>query len=223
MTSELALLSGAESALATASTIPELKSFRDEVTAAKAWAKSRGLGIESENKAAEYILRAERKIGAELIRMSEVGERATSKDSLVPGGIAGTTSGPGTPIVVAKSRNDDDGVLTLSDLGVSNKDAFNWQRVARLTDEQFERMIAQALELRERIAKINFYRVPEDPTEAEPETKEDPFFLAFRKGAEGLLQNDGVRLLPDDELRLLATLIQRLVAEYQSVKAARHG
>jgi len=73
MTSALSTIDPLRTALANAETIEDLRGVRDMASAARAWAKARGLGIQSENEASEYILRAERRIGQNLISLREDG------------------------------------------------------------------------------------------------------------------------------------------------------
>lgn len=218
MSGDLVLLDGAERALAEATSVADLKAFRDEVTAAKAWAKSRGLGVEAENKAAEYILRAERRIGQELIRMAETGERAMR--------------GPGARPV---PQDGELGPVRLGDLGLTYKDSEAFTAVARLPEDVFEAMLTAARESRERIAKINFYRKPRNPENENPRTAEDTDFMDFRAvvyrmlgwkiGAdgEGGPTKNGLTQLPNDELAQVAVLLQAMIAAYQQAKQSRVG
>ena len=66
-------ISLARQALAEATTLPDMKSVRSWAEALRAYAKSRGLGIEAENQAAEIVIRAERKMG---LVLAEPGTRA---------------------------------------------------------------------------------------------------------------------------------------------------
>jgi len=73
LTNELTTIDPLRTALANAESIADLKEVRDMALAARSWAKARGLGIQSENEAAEYILRAERRIGLALVALREDG------------------------------------------------------------------------------------------------------------------------------------------------------
>lgn len=218
MSTELTILTNAQRMLAEAKTIPEIKAARDAATGAKAWVKSRGLGVESENEASEYILRAERKIGLELIRMGEVGERALS------GG--------------AWSSRDKSGpvpLLTLSDLGIDrNGDATDWQRLARLPEDIFERMLGGAKANRERLAKVNFYLASQSLTkDATPEVPIDKGFDMFRAGVfhmlgwhvddngEGGPTRNDLLTLPQEELLQIKTLVQLLGEAYKEAVTKR--
>jgi hypothetical protein len=214
----LVLLSEADKALATATSIPELRELHDQLAAAKAWAKSRGLGVEAENKASEYILRAERKIGQQIIAMKE-------EDALRTGRLSGTKPGPDrVPIL----REDDR--PTLAEIGIGPHLSADCQKVAALSDEVFDRMISAARGTRERIAKINFYRTPKSPDAPVPETPENKSFASFQRGAQGMLgwkngeatKNDLMQL-PDDELATLRALVQALVNAYGEAVKARRG
>jgi hypothetical protein len=242
MTNELIILDKAQQALAEAKTIPELKAARDAATGAKAWVKSRGLGIESENEAAEYIVRAERRIGAELIRMAETGERNT-------GGLPlGAETKPLEDLsdngrwerqrAQAKARtlvaDGDQTQKTLASLGITKSDSQRWQLLARLPEDLFERILAHNKAARDRIAKVDFYRAAKNPTQDEaPETPIAKGFDMFRAGVYhmvgwrvddagvgGPTKND-LLTYPVDDLKQIAELLQVMVAAYQQAKAAR--
>ena len=216
MPNDIAPIDPIRQALATAKDIPDLKGVRDMATAARAWAKARSMGVEAENDASEYILRAERRIGQALIRMAETGERSSGR---LLGGTA-----HGKPIY------RDEQAVTLDDLGISNQDSTRWRAVAAIPDDTFEHMLREARLLRERIAKVNFYRTPNKPREVVIETAEDPGFGTLRAGAYYLLgwrvddhgvggpTKNGLLDLPEDELRQLAHLIQHLVTAYQEAR-----
>ena len=223
-------ISQAQRMLAEAKTLPELKNLRDYATGAKAWAKARGMGIGAENEAAEVILRAERGIGHIL---SEV--------SRSPGGIPDQLSfatGQLTPYQQA-----------LMDVGLAREGearglrpggpALDWQRLARLPDDLFERMLSAAHVEGARLAKFNFYnaikRAEEGPRQPPSAmwTPEDPGFGMFRAGVYNLLgwevdetgagaptKND-LMYLPNDELMQVAALVKALVTAYNEAKAAR--
>ena len=207
---DIILLNEADKALALATSVPEMRALRDTFTSAKAWAKSRGLGVEAENKASEYILRTERKIGAELIRMAETGERNLGRP--------------------AKGSH----LETLSELGIEKNNAERWQLVARVSDEEFEALLNHSKAARERIAKINFYRKSHKRRgDGTPETPPDKGFAMFRAGAYHLLgwrvdddgvgtaTKNGLLLLPRDELASFAEIVQLLVTAYGEARKAR--
>jgi hypothetical protein len=68
-------ISIAQRALGEAKTLPDIKAVRDTAETLRAGARARQMGIETENTAAEIVVRAERKMGAELLRMKWFGER----------------------------------------------------------------------------------------------------------------------------------------------------
>ncbi len=212
--------------LAEAQTIPELKQVRDIATTAKAWAKSRHMGVDSENQASEYILRAERRIGQMLIDMAESGERATE-------------AGNQRKIVgkIGKSMEvrplDGFQPVLLSDLGVERHQSVDWQALARLPDDQFELLLAHAKAARERLAKVDFYRAAKKPTDSTPEVPIDKGFDMFRAGAYELVgwridnsgvggpTRNGLLNLPDDELLQVAAIIKMLVTMYNEARQER--
>ena len=210
-----------------------MKDIRALATAMQKGARARGLGIEAENVAAEVVLRSERAIGQLLVRMAEDGTRAKGGGAVLLDEVQIAT-GHGSQAAL-RGRGPSD-LPTLASMGITNaRAAWEWQQVARLDNETFERMIEAARGHNERIAKWNFYRKGKSPLDADHEvpTREDADFLTFRAGAYGLLgwsTNDdgtgaptrnGLLTLPSDELVQVATLVRELVRAYQEAKATR--
>lgn len=189
-------LSKAERMLAEARSIADLRELRDFASSLRAWAQSRHLGVEAENTAAVFILRAERAAGQELIRMAEGGQRA------VKGRFVGDQ--PRVKGRIAKGGGSD--LPTLAQLGISPTASANWQRLATVSDEHFERMLADALAAGadgtvSRIAKKRFYPWPEDRREyAGEHRKDDPLTPLFhlRTYADQVIGSSLVRLSSED-------------------------
>jgi len=184
LTDSLALISAARQALDAARTLPDMKAVRDTAETLRAYAKARGMGIESENMAAEIRLRAERMIGAELIRMAAAGELYTSA------GMAGKIPlGKGG---FARDRS----VPNLLDLGLTHESAEGWRKLARLDDPTFEGVIGRAYSLDRRLARIDFARVAESilskqvKPEPEPEEPEDDEPVLIRVHDPGVVTGD---------------------------------
>lgn len=283
MTKELAPIDPIRQALAKAESIDDLKQVRDMATAAKSYAAARGLGMDAENQAAEYILRAERGIGQRLLELKDNGkiqggggvskrrelvedvalllqERERTVDELcqatgasrdtmrnilhsqrfesvgdyqaVSSGWRGIRRDAGTWRVVPGYEP----IITLRDLGLRDDQSSNFQRLASLPDDLFEKMLAAARAASERIAKVNFYRKPSDRPKPEvAPTSENKDFDALRRGVYGLLgwriNSEGVgeftkndlTLLPDDELRQIVVMLNALAEAFRAVKVLRGG
>lgn len=196
---QIAQLSKAKTMLQEARTVAEFRDLRDFASSMREWARAHGLGIEAENEACAFVLRAEREIGRELLRMAEAGERAVYGRFIVDQ----PRDENGRVLKGAKSP-----LPTLRDLGISLTNAANWQRLAGIEDEYFERMIAQALapdangKVR-RIAKKRFYPWPEDrrgPHHGSDYRKDDPLTPLFhlRTYADQVLGSSLSRLSSDD-------------------------
>lgn len=142
----LTTISEARRALAECKTLDDFRNFRDVATALRAYLKARGAGIDTENEAAELILRAERGAGAELIRMAEAGERSPQ-------------GGPGNPYWGASAIANDKNKPTLRDLGVNWSESFRWRPLALIPDADFEGELREARALNKRIAKTDFYKL----------------------------------------------------------------
>ena len=180
-------LSVAERKLAEARSIGDLQELADFATSLRAWAKSRHLGIEAENEAAVFILRAERGIGAELRRMMEDGTRATH-------GARG-----GVP-----SRGWDGERPTLKMLGISRSQAQRFQSLAYIDDAEFERRLAERLAPSpdgkvERLAKSTFYWTPR-PHVVGRGVAHDPLtpWLLLRTYASKVIESSMARLSSED-------------------------
>jgi hypothetical protein len=129
-------------------------------------------------------------------------------------------------------------VTTLSEIGVSNTDSSNFQRLATLSDEEFEALLDQARESGRRIAKTNFYAATSQPKPRgeyeRPETPLDTDFENFRRGAFGILgweidangaegpTKNGLLSFPEDGLRQTALIIKALAAAYNEARSARN-
>jgi hypothetical protein len=124
----------AQRALAEATTLPEMKDVRSWAEALRAYARSRGMGIDAENQAAEVVIRAERKMGGELARMAEAGERAT------------------------QAGNNLQALPRLQDLGIERHHAEDWVRLATIPDEDWDSLVVELLANGERLSRMDFVR-----------------------------------------------------------------
>ncbi len=214
-------------ALAEAQSIPEFRDVRDMATAAKAWARARGLGIGAENEATEYILRAERGIGQTVESLRKAG------GLLRPGQRKVVTSiFLAEPIPNARAE----GLLSLSDIGVTESEAHRFRGLAALSDVTFEALLADAkAHTNMRLAKVNFYRAAPTGKTFERVTPEDKDFGKFRDGAYALLgiepddegdlrpTRNGLLQLPGDELAVVRDIVAYMVTAYNDAREARRG
>lgn len=191
-------LSQAHRMLSEARSVADYRDLRDYSTSLRAWARARGLGIESENQAAEFILRAERGVGQELTRMRVAGERSGRG---WPKGVPHDEHGriPAGPGLWEKA-------VRLSDLGISPQDSSYWQALAAMQDDAFEAAIADALkpgpdgQVR-RLSKAVLYRLSRrGPSHHDAPVKNDPVapFEELRVHIAGFLAGGIDRLSPDD-------------------------
>jgi hypothetical protein len=160
-------ISLARRALAEATTLPDMKDVRSWAEALRAYAKSRGMGIEAENQAAEVVIRAERKMGTELIRMAEAGERtvAGTGGSRLLGRIPGLPAGERKAFTAVVNA----GGATLAGMGVTPRQSSHWQRLATIDDEMFESLVVELLS-REgaRLSRMDFVRAYFGPDKKYP-------------------------------------------------------
>ena len=231
-------ISQARQMLAQARTVPEFRELRDFATAAKAWAKARGLGIEAENEATEVVLRAERNIGLIILQAKDDERFGNFGVGRVHAGVPrGESTSRAMQMLVESGE-----VITRESLGLKSNEAANFQRLAQLDDERFEAMIRSVRALPGvRLAKTNFYaamdkaeRVRQGRPYEEPNPNNSDFDR-LRSGAFGLLgwevdengregptRNDLTKL-PDDQLRQLASIIKALAVAYNEAKGMRDG
>ena len=170
----------------------------------------------------------ERKIGAELIRMLEAGELRGREE---PGPGRGHKRSPDSGDLLGDTLPVSG--LGIADLGIAHQRASEWQRVAVLSEDAFEALLAHAREARERLAKVNFYLFDAEPADHERPTPPKPGFDMFRAGAYTLLgwrvndegvggpTTNGLLTLPNDELLQLANIVKALIPAYNEAKKAR--
>ncbi len=120
-------------ALAAAQTLPEVKALRDKAEAARTFAKAARLGLDLQNQAAEYKLRAERKAGGMLAKLNLRGGDRRSKNA--------------------------DQRLSLEDLGVSRGQSRRWQLVATLSEREFNGFLSKKKEGNEEITLAEVLRL----------------------------------------------------------------
>jgi hypothetical protein len=109
-------------AIAEAHSIDEVKDIRDRALALETYARQ-AMNEEDERRCREIRQRAERKVGQGLKEMAATGERH---------------SGRGDQKSASRAP-----IPKLSDWGISLDQSSDWQRVAGLSDEEFEAALAQ--------------------------------------------------------------------------------
>lgn len=120
MAGTLAKLSRIRTDLESAKTIPDIIDVRDKSAAVITYAKAIGLKVEIVNVAVENKLRAERKAGALLAGMDGKGSHGGKRRS--------------------------SSIVELETLGVTKKQSHRWQKLAGITDADFDSFVAQANE-----------------------------------------------------------------------------
>jgi hypothetical protein len=125
--SQVVLLEEARDRLARVARVDEAKKIHDQAEAIRVYAKQQALGLETQNKAAEIKIRAERR-GGELLAKIE------------------RTSGP--PTKGEKSTRQREGLKTYSQTvksaGLSEPTARRWQEVASIPAPLFEAHVLEA-------------------------------------------------------------------------------
>ena len=209
----------AQRMLAEAVTFEDFRNLRDVAATAKAYVRARGLGIDAENTAAEYILRAERGMGRVLAQMRVDGTRQRQGDTMARNWMArGLPAESGRPPLP-----------TLSDLGIANKkQAGEWQKLAVLWDDDtFEEKLAYVKGLGARLSKVDFYRGPKAAAkrdasvvrEAQEGNEPTTPLRTFLRAARSLIVS--MPLLPNDDLAQVGTCLRELVDAYGVIRRER--
>jgi len=220
MTTAVATVSAAKRALAEATATGSIDAIRDVAAMAAALqkgARARGLGIDAENAAAEVVIRAERSIGAILLTVprEKTGPKSGHK------GVKGSTSKDSpTPFEEAVAA-----------AGLNPKSAHQFQRIASLSDADFETLVEALRGRSERLARIDFVRAATPkPDKVAQEARsaileawhsEDaiPEVVKFVAAADKLVAHTDA--LPEEELRVVGEAVIRVRDWYNAQRAAR--
>lgn len=215
-----------QQALAAATVAGDIKGLKDVAaiaSALKEGARARGMGVVSENQAAEVVVRAERAMGRVLLALEE--------DGLLLGRGSWTEREQGGKTVQNIAASN---VLRLADLDITPPLAFKLRLLARLADAAFEALLAEKRDGNERIAKVDFYRAA-TPVEAH----QTPIAKAARHDLVEAMQSESAitqvtdwleatdallaltDALPTEELRSVGLKATELVAWYNLQKQQR--
>jgi len=123
----LIFLSRAEEMLVKASTIQEIKEFKDIALTAKDWAERKGLGENVVREANSLVLQAERKLG----KMLKETERAKG----TKGQLKGKDVSGGHSMIPPE-----DDTPTLAELGITKRESSEAQLLADIEEEEFEKL-----------------------------------------------------------------------------------
>lgn len=140
MTSDLALISEAAQALATARTLPDIRRVHNLSQRAKDYARAARLGLDAQNNAAAIALEAEARAGELLQRMAEAGERATRQTAREVSTARDTVDTPPAP-------------ATLDDLGITEHESRTWQAVASVPADVRQGYVATATEREQEVTR----------------------------------------------------------------------
>lgn len=137
MSTTLARLSAARTALSQAKSMEDILAIRDIAEAARVYAKAARESLAAQNFAAEIKLRAERKAG-ELLKQMEKrnGSRGVGK----------------------KVDSQDDRPL-LSDIGVGHNESKRWQKEATVSEAKFEELITECTDKGKELTQAELLRV----------------------------------------------------------------
>lgn len=222
---EVAPLQAALTAATEAGDLDRLRDIKATAAALQKGARARGMGISDENKAAELVLRSERAMGQVLAQLKVEGRIGPG---LATKGLAPADRKGLTPDKVV---NPD--FIPLDSLGVTKHDSSLWQRLAALSDHDFEALLAAKRSSVERIAKVDFYRLAAAVTDDRPDRERVKAvqellgdeqivpngFPEFKAAAEAL----DVTQLTVEDLMELAAIVKSLATAYNAEKARRQA
>jgi len=222
-TKALAEIGPIQQALAAATAAGDIGALKDVAamaTALKAGAKARGLGIASENQASEVVLRAERAMGSLLAAVPrEPGNKHLNTERV--------TLTPFQQALVDIGEGRTNGKHSIQ----PSRRALEWQQVAALSDDEFERLLDEKRRANARLAKVDFYRAvrpvsEEDKArvlarEAAKDMAETEVVASFREAAAALIE--GMSQVPTDDLAEVGQIIMAVVEAYNVTYNERQG
>lgn len=201
----------AKQALAEARTFKDVESIKNAAEARAAWARI-AKDTEMVAWATEIRVRAERKAGEMLASMTKA------------------TGGDAARARFPRGTESNDAPITLSELGVSKKEAHRWQKLGRVPDEKFEAAIAETRSNDGIVTTGKILRVTSEDTKPfVPEPKKPPVIdvpPAVDDIPEGELTVDDLRrelkesLLEAQALADENAQLRKVLAEDDAAKAA---
>lgn len=177
MATQLTKYEAARNALKIAVTVDEVKDIRDKAEAMAAYARQ-AKDVELITWATEIKVRAERRAGQMLAEMPK----------------AVGAKGSGSNQHEVRSHDVTAPNTTLADLGVTKNESSRWQKLAAVTDEQFESAVAAAKDVAGEVTTAAMLRAakvttqPESAQEAPPKPQK-PKLLSEEESARILAEN----------------------------------
>lgn len=151
---QLGFLEHAATYLAQARSIDDVKLIRDKAQAITAYARQQKLGLQMQNDAAEVKIRAERRVG-ELLADTELNKGGRPKEN---------------------QSNDTTGFYSLKEMGLSRDDSSRWQKLAGMSDVDFEQYLASTRDAGKELTTAGVLRAA---SSTNPDTIPDPKFWEF--------------------------------------------
>lgn len=136
MTNELVHFEKARSELAQATQIDEVKIIRDKAQALRAYVKQQGESLEMQNQCAEIKIRAERRAG-ELLQKTEKHKG-------------------GNPSLTCQVGGQVDEPVKLPELGITRNQSSDWQKIASIPEERFEKHISEIKHKKKELTTAGF-------------------------------------------------------------------
>ena len=139
MSQELMHLDAARKAIQKAASVDDAKGIRDKAEALRVYAKQSGQSLELQNVCAEIKLRAERR-GGEILSEMEKNPGARGK------GV----------------RFHDRTALRLTDLGISKMQSHRWQKIAGISEKEFEAFLAKRKAELKELTSVSLLRLAKE-------------------------------------------------------------
>ena len=195
MATQLTKYDAARLALQVASTVDEVKDIRDKAEAMAAYARQ-ARDTELIKWATEIKVRAERRAGQMLAEMP----KATG------------AKGVGPIAVPSCDRNQPP---TLAEIGITKNDSSRWQKLAAVSDEQFEAAVAAAKNVAGEVTTAAMMRAakPADEQRAPKDRKPKPAMVSEERAAEILAENAELR----EQMETVARDAQETLADNESM------
>lgn len=150
---QLAVIIKARQMLEQAKTFDEIKQVMSISEQARLYAKRQGLGLESQNLAAEIHLDSTRKFGDALRKLN----RATPQTANLSGKPV-SNNGHGLDGIVSNNGHDTEYKIVLEETNTSRQDANRFEKIASIPEEKYKAIVAETKEAKKELTTAALLR-----------------------------------------------------------------